>query len=369
MNFCFLNTLKGSGGLELQTILRAVDAIKFGHHSLVIVSSKTPSENFAQKHNLPIATINTCFHHFNINLARKLAHIFSKNNIDVCVVPKSNLLFSGILAKKLSRKKVAIVFYQQMQSGIPKKDPYHNFIYKNLDGAIVLTERMKKMLIATTILPAERIFVVPYGVDRKKFDSISKEKRELRAEYGLPLDKYLVGCIGRIEHRKGQLVLIDSLLKANLSDFALVLVGKIDEEAYFEKIKKKVATNGLLDSFIYKEFTNDIPQIIKSLDVFVLPSNSETFGLVLIEAMASAIPIIATNSGGVPEIITDGVDGLLFEPFDSEHLAQLLRRVYRDKELVYMMTQSAKEKIKIKFDYERNVNKFFEVCQLTFHRR
>lgn len=366
MNFCFLNTLKGFGGLEIQTILRAVDAIERGHSSLVIVSSKTRSEKFALEKNLPIKRLNPLFHHLNVNFALSLARIFAKNHIDVCVVPKSKLLFAGILAAKLSRKKVAIVFYQQMQSGIRKLDLYHHFIYRNLDCAIVLTDGMKKMLSETTILPSEKIFVLPYGVEHEKFDSISTEKRELRAYFGIPLDKYLIGCVGRIEHRKGQLVLVDALVKANLSNFALLLVGKIDEKGYFEKIQEKVVKNGLSNSFIYNDFTSEIPKIMKCLDVLVLPSNSETFGLVLIEGMASGLPIIATNSGGVPEIITDGVDGLLFEPNDSSQLAQLLSKLQRDRELSSRLAQTAKNNAKIKFDYRRNVNKFFEVCELAF---
>lgn len=366
MNFCFLNTLKGFGGLEIQNILRAVDAIQIGHSALVIVSGKTPSEKFALEKKLPIKRLNPIFHHLNLNFGLNLARIFAKHRIDVCIVPKSELLFAGILAKKLSRKKVAIVFYQQMQSGIRKIDPYHNFIYSSLDCAIVLTNRMKKMLMETTILPSERIFVLPYGIDHEKFDSISTEKQELRAYFGLPLDKYLIGCIGRIEHRKGQLVLVNSLIKANLSNFALVLVGRIDEESYFEKIQQKVVKNGLSDSFIYREFTSEVKKIMKCLDVLVLPSNSETFGLVLIEAMGSEVPIIATKSGGVPEIITDGVDGLLFEPNDANQLAQLLKKLQADKELSSRLVQTAKKKAQIKFDYKRNVNKFFEVCELAF---
>lgn len=366
MNFCFLNTLQGFGGLEIQNILRAVDAIEIGHSALVIVSNKTRSEKFALKMNLPVKRLNPIFHHLNLNFALNLARIFNEERIDVCVVPKSELLFAGILAKKLSRKKAAIVFYQQMQSGIRKIDLYHNFIYRNLDCAIVLTHRMKNMLMETTILPSEKIFVVPYGVEHEKFDSISTEKQELRANFGFPLDKYLIGCIGRIEHRKGQLVLVDAVIEANLSNFALLLVGKIDEIGYFEKIHEKVVKNRLSNSFIYKDFTSEIPKVMKCLDVLVLPSNSETFGLVLIEGMASEVPIVATNSGGVPEIITDGVDGLLFEPKDSNQLAQLLKRLQEDKELSSRLARTAKKNAKIKFDYKRNVNKFFEICESAF---
>lgn len=143
-----------------------------------------------------------------------------------------------------------------MQSGVRKIDPYHNFIYRNLDCTIVLTDRMKGMLSETTILPSKRIFVFPYGVEHEIFDSISTEKQELRAYFGFPLDKYLIECVGRIEHREVQLVLVDALVKGNLSNFALLLVGKIDEKGNFaKKSKKKVVKNGLSNSFIYNDFT------------------------------------------------------------------------------------------------------------------
>lgn len=368
MNFCFINTLSGFGGLEIQNILRANDSIRLGHSALVIVSSRTRSKEFAMELNLPTIQLNPKFFYFNLNFARNLANIFSSHQIDICIVPKSELLFSCILAKKLSKRPIAVVFYQQMQSGINKRDPYHNFIYRNLDSAIVLTERMKNDLQNTTVLPPDRVFVVPYGIDSSKFQSIIETKSRLRQEYDLPSQKFIVGCIGRIEPLKGQMVLVESFARANLPNSALVLAGAIDNADYFLQIQKRINEYGLSNSFYYKEFTKDVPKLMQCLDLFVLPSNSETFGLVVIEAMASGVPVIATNSGGISEIITDRVDGLLFEPKNVDQLANLLTIIFQNKELVERITRNAQQKIQVKFDYQKNVSKFFEICELV-HKR
>lgn len=368
MNICFLNTLTGFGGLEMQNILRAKDSIRNNHSPIVIVNSNTRSEKFAIELELPTVSMDTNWFYLNFSFGHKLKEIFRKYRIDICIVPKSELLFSAIFAKKISKRPLAIIFYQQMQSKIRKRDPYHNFIYRNLDSAIVLTELMKKELIETTILPPEKVYVVPYGINFHRFQEISQTQSQLREKFNLPIDKFIVGCLGRIEPHKGQMILAEAFARANLPNSTLLLVGAIDDANYFKQLKEFINRRGLVDSFIYQEFTTEVPKILKSLDVFVLPSNSETFGLVLIEAMASGVPVLATNSGGVPEIIEDRTDGLLFEPKSSEQLAKLLQTIYNNPEVVQRITRLALEKVQIKFDYEKNVNKFFEVCHNTYRQ-
>ncbi|MFN3780845.1 MAG: glycosyltransferase family 4 protein, partial [Candidatus Kapaibacteriota bacterium] len=276
----------------------------------------------------------------------------------------TNLLPIAVFTKQLNKNYPKIIFYQQMQSGIKKKDIYHNWIYRNLDGAIVLTDIMKQMLTETTKINPEKVFVVPYGVDWEKFQQEKINRIQNRRIYNISLDAFVVGCIGRIEPLKGQDTLIEAFAMAQIENSLLVLVGNIDDKRYFKKLDILVRRLGIEDRIKFISFDFDISKIMSTFDVFVMPSLSETFGLVLIEAMASSLPVIATRSGGVPEIIDDGKNGLLFEPKQATQLCRHLRDLYKKTEYASALGFQALEKVKIKFDYSKNVYKFFEICKL-----
>lgn len=371
MNLCFLNPLRGFGGLEIQTIMRAKDASLFGHNSFVVVSRNTRSEQYASELDLDIEllTRSSILKHFDVIGAIRLAKIFNRKMPHICIVPKSELLGLAILGRKFSKIKPVIIFYQQMQSGIRKKDLYHNWIYSNLDGVIVLTNTMKRMLLQTTNFPEKQTFVVPYGVKLEVYEPFHNQREALRQKFNLPKDKFIIGCVGRIEPHKGQETLLRAFIEAKIPNSLLLFAGSVDDKAYFAKLQKIAEEYRVSDNVRYLEFTKDIPKLMNTPDVFVMPSNSETFGLVAIEAMASALPVIATNAGGVPEIINNGVDGLLFAPQNSTMLAELLLRVYQNTNFSKLLGLKALEKVKIKFDYKKNVNTFFEVCQLIYEQR
>jgi len=363
MNFCYLISLDGFGGLEIQTILRAKDTLEKSNNSIVVAHRETRVWDYALKLDLPLKSLPYKHRRFNFLNSYELAKIFDAEKIEMCVVPKSDLLGLAILASKLSKVKPKIIFYQQMQSGIFKKDPYHNWIYKNLDGAIVLTERMKKMLMETTNISPSKVFVVPYGVKWFNYYNQKAKKDENRKKYNLPEHYFLIGCIGRIEPKKGQDTLLEAFFLSNLPNSMVIFAGSVDDHKFFNKLKRFVLEKKLTDRVIFLQFTFDVPQLMSTFDCFVVPSHSETFGLVVLEAMAAELPVIATNSGGIPEIIDNNKNGLLFEPKDSMELARCLKKVHHDSKFATEISKNALEKVKIKFDYEKNVNKFFEVCE------
>lgn len=360
MNICFLVNLLGFGGLEIQTILRAKDALQRGHKALIFVKKKSRAEEFCKKMNFPYTYLS------NIIFPQpcELSKYFEKERFEVCIVPKTKLLPIAVMSKIFSANKPKIIFYQQMQSGIIKKDFYHNWIYQNIDGAIVLTEIMKKMLIETTNVDPKKVFVVPYGVEWETFQFEKKKKNENRIFFQIPEDKYVVGCIGRIEPLKGQATLIEAFAKANIPNSLLVIAGSIDDPRYFKMLIDITDKYKISDKVLFQKFTFDVPKLLSTFDLFVMPSLSETFGLVLVEAMASSLPVIATNSGGVPEIVENLKDGLLFEPKNSSELSKLIQNVFNNKDLATFFGSNALSKVQIKFDYKKNVNYFFEVVEL-----
>jgi glycosyltransferase involved in cell wall biosynthesis len=364
MNYCYLINLDGFGGLEIQTILRAKDALEKSNKAVVVAIEGTRVWKYASELGLNLRSLPFKDTKFFFRNSFQLARMFDEEETEICIVPKSNLLGLAIWGRKFSKAKPKIIFYQQMQSGIIKKDPYHNWIYKNIDGAIVLTERMKTMLTETTNINPSKVFVVPYGVKWQNYFNQKAKKLENRRKYDLPENSFIIGCIGRIEPKKGQDTLLEAFSLANLPDSIVVFAGSVDDHKFFKKIQNFVSERNLTDKVKFFQFTFDVPQLMSTFDSFVVPSHSETFGLVIIEAMATGLPVIATNSGGIPEIIDNKKDGILFEPKNSNELANCLKKVFNDSKFAEEISKNALEKVKIKFDYEKNVNYFFEVCEM-----
>ncbi len=116
--------------------------------------------------------------------------------------------------------------------------------------------------------------------------------------------------------------------------------GEPGYKAYLQKICKTI---GMDQNVKFLPFTDAVPQLMAALDIFVLPSFAETYGLVVIEAMAMEKPVIATNAGGLPEIIIDGKTGLLVEPRNVEAVANAIDKILDNDELRISLGHSARE--------------------------
>ena len=151
-------------------------------------------------------------------------------------------------------------------------------------------------------------------------------------------DKPIVLFVGNLIKRKN----VDSLLEAKKvanSDYYLVIVG---DGPQFKKLTKKVDEEDIRD-VIFTGSRNDVENIIPSCDVLVLPSFSESFGLVLIEALACGKPVIGSNVGGITEIITDDV-GLLVDPNKIPSIASAIDNVINDDDLRLVLSLNARNR-------------------------
>ncbi len=166
------------------------------------------------------------------------------------------------------------------------------------------------------------------GVDLERYDH-QVPCCTLREEYGLPESGPLVGVVARLEPEKGHPTLIDAwpAVLAAYPDASLLIIGEGSRRADLEA---QVATLGLGASVIFTGRRDDVPAVTKSLDVAVLPSYREAQGLTILEAMALARPVVASNVGGIPEMIEDGVTGLLVPPHDADALAGAIVRMLTD---------------------------------------
>lgn len=292
--------------------------------------------------------------------ARKLAKIIDDNKIELLHFHWTKDLPICVLAKYFSKQKPKIVQTRHMNMTRFKDDFYHKFLYKNIDMMIAVTDQVKAQIekfIPQDIRPeVERIYIgaeTPFEITVQKKESLKKSYRLAHS--------FVVGIVGRIEKEKGQYLLIEALqtlLKLGL-DVKVLVVGHAMDEEYLTELKKDILENEMQENVIFTGFTSEVQELMQVCDTLVLATQKETFGLVLIEAMATGVAVVASDSGGPLEIIEDGKSGLLFKTGDSDDLAKKLKTLL-DPRLKSFLAQEGKIRVSELFDDKKQFHAILE---------
>ena len=243
--------------------------------------------------------------------------VFHRNDMDVmaCV-------------KVLSGSSLTLVFQQHMQLGVPRRDPVHAFRYARYDAWISPLEGLRAEVLAKTRIRPEKIHVIPLGIETNRYGEGGPGREEARNFFGVPAGGTLFGILGRIEPGKGQAFLVKALkrLREKGHDARLLIMRDVTIEPghrpgpddHREELRSLVRTLGLSDAVWLHPFVGDTRQFFRAVDACVMATTSETYGMVTLEAMASGVPVIGTNSGGTTEILGGGKFGMLFRPGNEE---------------------------------------------------
>jgi glycosyltransferase involved in cell wall biosynthesis len=219
------------------------------------------------------------------------------------------------------------------------------------DKIIAVSEAVRKYSISKDYISEKKIEVIFNGINLEKFLSISQK------EFGEPP---IIGIVGRLAEQKGHKYLFESLNLLKTIPWTLWVVGDGPKKAELERLSKDL---DLRERILFLGAQENIPDILDKIDIFVLPSLWEGLGLAVIEAAAAAKPIVATNVGGIPEIIEDEKTGLLVEPGNVKSLADGLERVILGEGEALVMGRAARECVREKFGAERMVKKYEELYE------
>ena len=237
-----------------------------------------------------------------------------------------------------------------------------------VDGFVAISERVRKTIIDNKCSSA-KVFLIPNGVD-KKFcfnDEISREaKRYVTKTYGLKDDSRVVCSVGSIEHRKG-IDLVASAWPQIVSVFPetwLLLVGPYSEETdFYRQIVESLKQYLGKTVFLVGTVTNP-ETYYRASDVLVFPSRNESFGNVLVEAMACGTACVATRIEGVTEgILVNGYNGLIVEQEDYEALADPVISILRNPELRNYLAMNAVKTVNEKFRIDIVAEKYIELYE------
>ena len=292
--------------------------------------------------------------------AWKLARYIDEQEIDIVHFHWTKDMLTAVLAKLFSKRKPRLVQSRHMRMTRFKNDFYHKWLYKNIDMMHAVTQDVANQLkkfIPFRVRP--QIEMIYLGVKVPKIESA--KVAELKNRYGLT-DKFVVGIVGRIEEGKGQYKVLEALEKLKNANIKAVIVGAFMNDIYKKELQLLLEELGIKEQVIFTGFTKDVNEHMQLFDVNILATENETFGLVVIEAMANKVPIIATNRGGPTEIIEDGIDGMLFDG-SSDDLAQKIDMLYKSQKLKEALIERAFLKVTKQFDYTKQLEKLYKSIQ------
>jgi len=208
------------------------------------------------------------------------------------------------------------------------------------------------MLVADGV-PSERTVTVHEGVD---VDHVrAAPPVNIHEAFWLPHQAPVVGNVAALVPHKGQRYLVDAahLVVREIPDARFVILG---EGELREHLEKQIRDHHLEKHVLLPGFRTDVLGCMKSFDLFVMSSVTEGLGTSLLDAMACARPIVATRAGGIPEIVEDGVNGLLVPPRDAASLAAAIVRALKDESLRTRMGDAGYARVRERFTVDRMVS-------------
>jgi 1,4-alpha-glucan branching enzyme len=190
------------------------------------------------------------------------------------------------------------------------------------------------------------------GIDLSSFTDLRAEEEG---------EEHTILSVGRLEWRKGYKYLIDAMPNV-LSEYTsakLLVVGVGDQKAHLQRHARKLGIeNSVL--FLGKVSAERLYSLYHEAEVYVQPSLYEPFGITILEAMSMRKPVVATRVGGIPEIITNGVEGLLVEPGDSLQLAKATTNLFSDSSSRRRLSTNARKRVEREFTWEAIAKKTLE---------
>lgn len=224
---------------------------------------------------------------------------------------------------------------------------------------VAVSEDLRQFLADRVGIHRERIARIYNGVDMPERMS-PEQVAQCRSDLGIKPSEFVLGIVGSLYPVKGHVYLFDafrSVLKLHPKT-KLLVVGQGNLE---DSLKRQVLELGIDHAVSFLGLRNDVPRILAALDLFVLPSLSEGLSVALLEAMSTAVPVVASSVGGNPEIVQDGQIGLLVSPKNASELADRILEVINNPEKSKLFGERGRERVAKEFTTARMLNQYEEL--------
>jgi sugar transferase (PEP-CTERM/EpsH1 system associated) len=233
-----------------------------------------------------------------------------------------------------------------------------------IDRFITVSEDLRSWLVGTVGIPAEKVVQIYNGVDTDRFYPRATTDLSLAPKGFADPENIVIGTVGRLAEVKNQGSLVSafaSLVAESPSlrrKLRLVIVG---DGPMHDALRRSIEDKAIGELVWLAGDRSDIPELLGMLDIFVLCSLAEGISNTILEAMASGLPIVATRTGGNPELVSDGYNGWLVPVSDSKALAATLRQMLENMTLARALGARGREIVDANFNWDRTVDSYLSV--------
>ena len=310
--------------------------------------------------------------YFDAELFRKIRYLIDKEGVNLVHSHQTSILGS-VVPPLLRRPHVALVVSRHILNSHNKRDPVHALIYRRVDYVLVLSRMMRRNLATTFPIAEKKLRIVNLAIDLDRFNPNLIDRTEARSRLGRSKDDFLVGIVGRLDPMKGQDLLVKAVarLKKSIPNIFGVMVGSETpglNGSYLAELETSIRQLHLEDSIQIFPSTKEVPEVMAALDIFVMPSWSEAFGLVALEAMAMGVPAILSVGGSAEEIArASGAE--LMRPKDAYDLARKLLFLHHSPEVRAEMAVNGREYVIAHHSKILRLKKTLELYARCYRRR
>lgn len=374
--FCLSNSW---GGLEQVAASDAIDVAKEGLPLRVVCLEGSPiHEHLAARSGVPLVPLGfRPRNNFDWRMRRELDRLI-RDGANLVHIHQPSIL--GSIAPWLwNHPRVALIASRHIMNGHNKKDFYHRLLYSRLDAFLAISQAVRDNILATHSIRKRRVKVVNLGLDFDRFDPARVDRDAVRREWGVGRDVPVIGLVGRIDPAKGQETFIRAaagLLKnvrSREAKIRFVIVGRETNGlngAFLETLRGMVVQLQLESSVIFTGYHEDVAQVMGALDILVMPSRQEAFGLVAIEAMAMGCPVILSRGGSADEIAGLNQEyARLVAPEDAFDLQRQIRALLQDPEGRRALGMRGREHVRKSYDRRARLRNTLEIYERALVRR
>lgn len=354
----FILSMSIGGGERLVRTLSQQLKIPGFAHCVVCFDRITHYQDEFAEANVPLTLIKRrqCF--FDWKIVKPLVQLIRNEKIRLIHAHDLTALTYGVVAGKLCGAKVMMTEHSRHYVEEAWKRRLEKWVFiMGSDRLVEVSPVLRDASMRKDRIPAGRIEVIENGVDIRKFQNAAP--LQLRQQLGISNDASLILAVGRLEIIKGQHHLIKAMaLTAQKNEpIHLILAGDGTQKAYLKRQSQKL---GVVDRVHFLGPRQDIPELMASCDLLVIPSESEGLPFVLLEAMASGLPVVSAAVGRIPQIIGKNERGILVPPRNSEAMATAIWEIVEESEKRRQMVERATSYLQVNYSQKMMLSRYAE---------
>jgi glycosyltransferase involved in cell wall biosynthesis len=353
-----ISSARTLGGGERHLADLAGALARRGHEVYAALVSHTPLR--AELNALPPENIFTLRlrNAFDITSALELARLVRKHKIEIVHAHMARDYPLAALAVKRVRSSKLII----TRHVLFRLNKLHVVTLRHVSRVIAVSHAVERALARQKIFPAQKVTVIPNGIDFRRFDASLQELggKEFRQRLKIPLESLLVGTVGEIKPQKGHEDFLHAaaiIARENRNVHFIIAGGDNSRTGEHQRaIERLVGELRLKGRVHFTGWLDQVAPLMAALDVYVSASRTESFGLAIVEAMASGLPVVATATEGAQEIISPGETGLLVAVGDDKALAASVLSLLNDEHERARLGALARAKARESFSLEKMID-------------